>query len=56
MTQFASRLAVSAIGLPIVLALVWGGGWWLFVLLAIAALIGMHEYYLLIRSLHQLVL
>ena len=56
MTPFASRLAVSAIGLPIVLALVWGGGWWLFVLLAIAALIGMHEYYLLIRSLHPLVL
>ena len=38
------------------LALVWGGGWWLFVLLALAALIGLHEYYMLIRSLHPLVL
>ena len=56
MTPFASRLAVSAVGLPIVLALVWGGGWWLFVLLAIAALIGIHEYSLLTRSLHPLVL
>lgn len=38
------------------LALVWGGGWWLFALLVLAALIGLHEYYLLIRSLHPLVL
>jgi phosphatidate cytidylyltransferase len=56
LSPFASRLAISALGLPIVLALVWGGGWWLFVLLAIAALIGIQEYYLLIRSLHPLVL
>jgi phosphatidate cytidylyltransferase len=49
-------MLVSAIGLPVVLALVWGGGWWLFTLLALAALIGMHEYCLLIRSLHPLVL
>jgi phosphatidate cytidylyltransferase len=39
-----------------VLALVWGGGWWLFTLLTVAALIGLHEYCLLIRSLHPLVL
>lgn len=56
MSPLASRLLVSAIGLPIVLALVWGGGWWLFTLLLVAALIGLHEYCLLIRSLHPLVL
>ena len=56
MTPLGSRLLVSAVGLPIVLALVWGGGWWLFTLLVVAALIGLHEYYLLIRSLHPLVL
>ena len=56
MTPLGSRLLVSAIGLPIVLALVWGGGWWLFTLLVLAALIGLHEYCLLIRSLHPLVL
>jgi phosphatidate cytidylyltransferase len=55
-SPLASRLIVAAIGLPIVLALVWGGGWWLFALLAFAALMGLHEYYLLIRSLHPLVL
>ena len=56
MTPLTSRLLVSAVGLPIVLALVWGGGWWLFTLLLVAALIGLHEYCLLIRSLHPLVL
>jgi phosphatidate cytidylyltransferase len=56
LSPLASRLAVSAIGLPIVLALVWGGGWWLFFLLVVAGLVGLHEYYLLIRSLHPLVL
>lgn len=56
MSPLASRLAVSVVGLPIVLALVWGGSWWLFGLLAVAGLIGLHEYYLLIRSLHPLVL
>jgi len=56
LNPLASRLLVSAVGLPLVLALVWGGGWWLFTLLIIAALIGLHEYYLLIRSLHPLVL
>ncbi|MGD0165717.1 MAG: CDP-archaeol synthase [Gaiellaceae bacterium] len=49
-------MLVTAIGLPIVLALVWGGGWWLFALLIFGALIGLHEYYLLIRSLRPLVL
>ncbi|HEY5160479.1 MAG TPA: phosphatidate cytidylyltransferase [Gaiellaceae bacterium] len=56
MTPLVSRLFISVVGLPIVLALVWGGGWWLFSLLVLAALIGLHEYYLLIRSLHPLVL
>jgi phosphatidate cytidylyltransferase len=56
MTPLASRLLVSALGMPVVLALVWGGGWWLFWLLAVAGLIALHEYYLLIRSLHPLVL
>ncbi len=56
MSPLASRLAVSVVGLPVVLALVWGGGWWLSGLLVVAGLIALHEYYLLIRSLHPLVL
>jgi len=56
MSSLASRLLVAAIGLPIVLGVFYAGGWWLFTLLAAAALIGLHEYYLMIRSLRPLVL
>jgi phosphatidate cytidylyltransferase len=56
MSDFASRLLVTAAGLPIVLAIVWAGGWWLFVLLLLATLVALHEFYVLIRSLRPLVL
>jgi phosphatidate cytidylyltransferase len=55
-SNLGSRLLVGAIGLPLVLGVVYLGGWWLFTLVAIAAVLALHEYALLIRSLRPLVL
>jgi phosphatidate cytidylyltransferase len=54
MTNFASRLLVAAVGLPIVLGMLWLGGWWLFALLAFAACVGVHEYVTTARPLRPL--
>jgi phosphatidate cytidylyltransferase len=51
-----SRVLVGAIGLPIVLGVVWLGGWWVAAGTAVAALIGLHEYGRLVRALRPLVL
>jgi phosphatidate cytidylyltransferase len=48
-TGFLSRIAVVAVGLPVVLGLVWLGGWWLFGLAAVAGVLGLHELYALTR-------
>ena len=56
MTPFFSRIAVTIVGLPVVLGAVWLGGWWLVALLAIAALVALHEYYSMVRPLRPLVL
>jgi phosphatidate cytidylyltransferase len=54
MSNFASRIAVAAVGVPVVLAVLWAGGWWLFALLAFAALFSLHEFWLMTRSLRPL--
>jgi phosphatidate cytidylyltransferase len=54
MTNLGSRIAVAAAGVPAVLALLWAGGWWLFALLAFAALFALHEFWLMTRSLRPL--
>ena len=51
-----SRIAVALVGLPVVLALVYLGGWWLFALAAAAALVALHEFAVLVRPLRPLVL
>ena len=56
MTGFLSRLLVVAAGAPIVLGAIWLGGWWLFTLVAIASLVGLHEFYAMARPLRPLVL
>ena len=56
LTPLVSRLLVAAIGLPIVLALVYAGGWWLFALAAIATVLALHEYSLMTRSLRPVTL
>jgi phosphatidate cytidylyltransferase len=53
---FLSRLLVVAAGAPLVLGAIWLGGWWLFALVAVASLVGLHEFYAMARPLRPLVL
>jgi CDP-diglyceride synthetase len=43
MSNVASRLVVVAVGLPIVFGVAWLGGWWLFALVLVAAIIALDE-------------
>jgi phosphatidate cytidylyltransferase len=54
LNNFVSRLLVTAVGLPLVLGLLWLGGWWLFALIAVAAFIGVHEFMTTARPLRPL--
>jgi phosphatidate cytidylyltransferase len=56
LTSFLSRLLVVAAGAPIVLGAIWLGGWWLFALVLVASLVGLHEFYAMARPLRPLVL
>jgi phosphatidate cytidylyltransferase len=56
LTGFLSRLVVVAAGAPLVLGAIWLGGWWLFALVAVASLVGLHEFYAMARPLRPLVL
>jgi phosphatidate cytidylyltransferase len=51
-----SRVAVALVGLPVVLVIVWAGGWWLFALAAVAAVLALHEYALMVRTLRPVIL
>jgi phosphatidate cytidylyltransferase len=51
---FWSRILVALVGLPVVLGLVWLGGWWLFALIALAGVIALHEYFTVIRPVRPL--
>jgi phosphatidate cytidylyltransferase len=54
LSNFRSRILVAAVGLPLVLGMLWLGGWWLFTLLAIAACVGVHEFVTTARPLRPL--
>jgi phosphatidate cytidylyltransferase len=54
MTNFASRLVVAAFGLPLVLGMLWLGGWWLFTLVAVASVVAVHEFVTTARPLRPL--
>jgi phosphatidate cytidylyltransferase len=56
LTPLVSRLAVAAILLPIVLGVVWLGGWWLFGLVVAGGLLALHELYAMARALRPIVL
>jgi phosphatidate cytidylyltransferase len=56
LTGFLSRLLVVAAGAPLVLGAIYLGGWWLFALVAIASVVGLHEFYAMARPLRPLVL
>ena len=56
MNQFVSRVVVTVVALPVVLWLVYLGGWALFGLALVVALIALHELYVMARALRPLVL
>ena len=56
MSPFWSRIVVSVVLLPLVLGVVWLGGWWLFALALAAGLTALHELYAMGRGLRPLVL
>jgi phosphatidate cytidylyltransferase len=55
-SPFWSRIVVAAVLLPVVLGVVWAGGWWLFALAAIGGLLALHELYAMSRGLRPVVL
>ena len=56
MSGFASRIVVAAILLPVVLGIVWLGGWWLVGLALAGGLLALHELYGMARALRPVVL
>jgi phosphatidate cytidylyltransferase len=56
MSPFWSRILISGAGIPLVLWLVYLGGWAMFALAAIAAILGLHELYWMARTLRPVVL
>ena len=56
MSGLASRLLVTALLLPLVIGVVYLGGWWLFGLALVGGLIALHELYAMAKQLRPLVL
>ena len=56
MTPLASRVLVAVVLLPLVIGLVYLGGWWLFGLGLVGGLIALHELYTMARELRPLVI
>lgn len=56
MSPLASRILVAAILLPLVIGLVYLGGWWLVGLALAGGLLALHELYVIARGLRPLVL
>lgn len=56
MSPLLSRILVAAILLPLVIGLVYLGGWWLFGLALVGGLLALHELYVMVRDLRPLVL
>jgi phosphatidate cytidylyltransferase len=56
MSPFLSRILVAVVGLPVVLGVVWLGGWWLCLLAIGAGVIALHELYVMARPLRPLAL
>ncbi len=56
MPPFLSRILVALALVPVVLGVVYLGGWWLFALVTVAAVISLHEYTVMARGLGPLAL
>jgi phosphatidate cytidylyltransferase len=55
-SPLVSRVVVALAGLPVVLGIVYLGGWWLFALAAVGVVLALHEYALMIRTLRPVIL
>ena len=55
MSDLLSRVVVAVLVLPPVLGLVYLGGWWIFLVAAVVAVLAQHEFFSLIRPLRPLV-
>jgi phosphatidate cytidylyltransferase len=51
MSSLVSRIVVAALVLPPVVLIIWAGGWWLFGLAAVVAVLALHEFYEMTRGL-----
>ena len=56
MSPLVSRILVAVVLLPLVIGLVYLGGWWLFALAIVGGLLALHELYVMARELRPLVL
>ena len=56
MTALVSRIVFAVVLLPVVLLLVWAGGWWIFAGAAFVAVVALHELYLMVRGLRPVLL
>src|SRR5207249_2461018 len=56
MSPLVSRILVVVVLLPLVIGVVYLGGWWLFGIALVAGLIALHELYTLARELRPLLL
>jgi phosphatidate cytidylyltransferase len=56
MSPLLSRVLVVVVLLPLVIGLVYLGGWWLFGLALVGGLLALHELYVMVRDLRPLVL
>lgn len=56
MTALVSRVLVAAVLLPVVFLLIWAGGWWMVGMAVVAAMIALHELYLMTRELRPVLL
>ena len=56
MNPLLSRVVVVVVLLPLVIGLVYLGGWWLFALALVGGLLALHELYVMARELRPLVL
>jgi len=55
-SAFWSRIVVSLALLPVILGIVWLGGWWLFAAALVGGLVALHELYAMGRGLRPIVL
>jgi phosphatidate cytidylyltransferase len=56
LSPLLSRILVAAVLLPVVIGLVYLGGWWLFGLALVGGLLALHELFVMARDLRPLVL